>query len=142
MPADFFIDAERKGVFSKAIERLDVAVALSHMQRLQSHPDFRPEYDQLFDFREVPDLAVTLEELRDLATRAIFSASSRRAFVVQSDLHFGMGRVFGTYRELEGEPSIVVFREIKQALALLSLNGEPDPGRFPDLAAGSEAVGQ
>ena len=70
MPADFHIDVQRGIVFSKAIGTLDRAVALDHMDRLESHPDFRPEFNQLFDFREVTSIALTHAEVRELAERA------------------------------------------------------------------------
>lgn len=125
MPADFFIDRQRRIVFSKATGVLGYAEGLDHMNRLQGNPDFVPEFDQLFDFREVTTVALSHEDVRNLAERAIFSARSRRAFVVAGDLSFGVARVFEAYRDLHGESGIVIFREMKEALAWLSLPAEP-----------------
>jgi hypothetical protein len=133
MPADFFIDTPLGMVFSKATEVLDWAEALDHMDRLQAHPDFRPEFNQLIDFRPASPITLTHEQVRRLAHRPVFSARSRRAFVVASDLAFGLGRAFSTYRDLAGEPGIVIFREMPPALAWLGLAAEPDPGLFPKL---------
>src|SRR6187401_890264 len=112
MPADFFIDRQRGIVFSKATGALGLPEVLDHMDRLQGNPDFHPEFNQLFDFREVKSVNLSYEEVKRLAQRTIFSAHSRRAFVVVGDLSFGFGRVFETYRELHGESGITIFKEM------------------------------
>ncbi|MEP6668802.1 MAG: hypothetical protein ABJF10_06605 [Chthoniobacter sp.] len=134
MPADFFIDSVRGIVFSKAIGTCSRTDILGHMDRLRGHPDFRPEMDQLFDFRQVTNAAFSDEDVRMLATRNIFRGNSKRALVVSSDEHFGLGRMFETYRELEGEHGITIFREMDDALAWLSLSAEPDTKLFIKLA--------
>ena len=42
------------------------------------------------------------------------------------DRQYGFGRVFGTYRELGGEPGIAIFREMQEALGWLSLSAESE----------------
>lgn len=133
MPADFFIDTQLKVVFSKATGLFGRAEALDHMTRLRSHPDFRPEFNQLADFRQVAAVTLTSEDIRQLASENIFSPHSNRAFVASGDLVFALGRMFGTYRDLEGEPGIRIFREMEAALSFLSLSAEPDPGLFTRL---------
>ena len=140
MPADFFIDTQLGVVFSKAVGMLALADGLDHMDRLQSHPDFRPEFKQLFDFRRVSEVALSNDDIRRLAQRTIFGKTSRRAFVVSGDLEFGIGRMFEAYRDVAGESGIVIFREMKEALAWLSLSAEPEPGLFAKLnLPGNEA---
>ena len=133
MPADFFIDTQRRVVFSKGTDALGRAEVLDHMDRLQSHPDFHPEFNQLCDFRQIKTIALSHEDVMELARRTIFRVPSRRAFVVSGDLQYGTGRVFAAYRELAGEPGIVVFREMDKALSWLSLPAEPDPKLFTRL---------
>lgn len=133
MPADFHIETGRKMVFSKAVGVLGLAEVLDHMERLLAHPDFRPEFNQLMDFREVTEMTLSHAEIRQLALRTIFSPTSMRAFVVKGDLQFGIGRMFTTYREFEGEIGIVIFKEMKDALAWLSLEAEPDSAMFAGL---------
>jgi len=130
MPADFFIDADLGMVFSKATGVISLADGEDHMDRLSADPEFRPEYNQLFDLRQARGTALSDNALRSLASRKIFSGNSRRAFVVEGDLEFGLSRVFATYREIQGEHGIHVFREMKEALSWLSLSAEPDPGLF------------
>lgn len=135
MPAIFHIDVQRGVVFSKANGVFSHTDALEHMERLSRHPDFRPAFNQLLDFRQVTSVVLSGEEVRALAQRAIFSESSRRAFVVSSDLQFGLSRMFGIYRELGGEEGIMVFREMNTALGWLGLSAEPDPKLFADVGS-------
>src|SRR5260370_29810796 len=130
MPADFYIDAQHGIVYSKANGVLGRAKALDHMDRLSAHPEFRPEFNQLFDFRQVAKVELTPKQVRVLAMRKIFCERSKRAFVVSSDLQFGLSRVFEAYRNLAGEKGIRIFREMGEALSWLELSAEPDPKLF------------
>ncbi len=133
MPADFYIDVPRRMVFTHGSGVLRLADLRDHMERLLRHPDFRPEFNQLLDFRLVTDVIITAEEIVLLAARNVFSPKSRRAFVVTSDLHFGLVRMFSAYRENAGEQGIKLFREMKAALAWLSLTEEADSNLFAKL---------
>jgi len=133
MPADFYIDTQHGIVYSKATGVLDRAAVLDHMDRLSQHPEFRPEFNQLLDFRETTKVELTAEQVQVLAMRKIFSERSKRAFVVSSDLQFGLSRVFEAYRNLAGEKGISIFREMAGALSWLGLSAEPDPKLFTRL---------
>ncbi len=130
MPADFFIDSQLGVVFSKGTGVFSEAVALDHMTRLLGHPDFNLEFKQLLDFRDVTSMELTNQEVRELAGRSVFSARSQRAFVVSTDLQFGLSRMFGTLREFRGEHGIMIFREMSEAISWLGLAAEPDPELF------------
>ena len=138
MPADFYIDAKRGVVFTKAVGLLGRAEAVDHMDRLSRHPDFRPDFNQLADFRDVSTVNLSSDHVRELASRSVFGPLSQRAFVVSSDLQFGLGRVFGSYRHVEGEKGIKVFREMSEALRWLSLPSEPDFKLFTNLCSPPE----
>jgi len=140
MPADFYIDIPRRVVFSLGSGVVTFADFRGHMERLLSHPDFRPEFNQLLDFRPVTEVVVTREEITLLAARNVFSPKSQRAFVVNSDLHFGLVRMFGSYREIAGEQGIKIFRDLPAALTWLSLTEGADPRRFPELPPPNPAV--
>ncbi|MEO8353280.1 MAG: hypothetical protein ABI680_16245 [Chthoniobacteraceae bacterium] len=133
MPADFHIDTERGIVFTKVTGVFGTAEVLDHMDRLTKHPGFRPEFNQLIDFREISRVVLSNEEIRGLARRTIFSSHSHRAYVVASDLQYGLCRMFATYRELSGEDGIQIFREMSEALEWLSIPAEPDPKVFTRL---------
>jgi len=133
MPADFYIDVSRRMVFSCGNGVLRLADFRDHMERLLAHPDFRPEFNQLLDFRHAEDVVSATEEIILLAARNVFSPKSKRAFVVTSDLHFGLVRMFGSYRENAGEQGIKLFREMKPALTWLSLTEEANSNLFAKL---------
>lgn len=120
MPADFTIDTEGGTVFSKATGVFTLGDALGHMDRLSGHPDFKPVFNQIIDFRQATEIALTCDDVRNLAKRNVFSAGSRRAFLVTPGVQFGLGRVFATYRELEGEEGIRIFTDADQARSWIS----------------------
>ncbi len=122
MPIEFSIDAQRGVVFSTASGVVGRADAMDHMDRLCRHPDFRPEFSQLFDFRQITELAMSSEEVRQIAERNIFAPDSRRAFVVTSDFGFGIARMFGAHREIAGERGIQLFKDVDEARSWLSLS--------------------
>jgi hypothetical protein len=140
MPADFYIDAKNGIVYSKATGVFSRVEALDQGGRLLRHPDFRPEFNQLYDFRDITKMVLSAEEVRSLASYTVFSAHSKRAFVVASDLQFGLSRMFRAYREMGGAQEIMIFREMPKALSWLSLAAEPDQNLFKLLAPpGDEA---
>jgi hypothetical protein len=131
MPADFYIDVTRRTVFSRGYDRIDYAACCDHMERLLGSADFNPEFNQLLDFRLVKEIVVSSEEIVMLAARTVFSPRSNRAFVVVSDLHFGLARMFGSYRECAGDQGIRLFRDMESALAWLALDAGPELRCFP-----------
>ncbi len=109
------------------------------MERLTRHPDFLPEFRQLVDFREVSNITLSNEEIRLLSRRSIFSSHSHRAFVVATDLQYGLCRMFATYRELNGEDGIRIFREMSEALEWLAIATEADAKLFTRLGLSTDS---
>jgi len=116
MPAFYKIDKERKLVMSTASGVLILADALAHQKQLLKDPDFDPSFSQLLDFTHVTDVQLSSEEVRRLARTTVFSTNSRRAFLANSDLKFGLARMFSIARETFGETGIRVFRNLDAAL--------------------------
>jgi hypothetical protein len=116
MPVFYKIDKERKLVLSSATGVLNREEAASHQLRLLSDPEFDPNYSQLLDFTHITRLDLSAADVRRLAQRTIFSADSRRAFLVASDLAFGLGRMYEILREAAGERGIRIFRDLEEAL--------------------------
>jgi len=127
MPYDFFINAERHVVFSRGIGVFTHAEFLEHISRLQREVLFRPEFDQIVDCRLITKVDITGEQLAALASRSVFAESSRRAFVVSSDLHFGLSRMLAMFLEIEKGQQTRVFRDMREALSWLSLPLDIDP---------------
>lgn len=127
MASDFIIDVNRGLVRSKGTGVLTLLSITDHMDRPSEHPDFRPEFNQIFDFREITKPSLSFEDVTQLAERSVFSPQSQRAFVVSSDWQFGYGRMFATMRSVRGESGIAVFRSMKEAADWLGLPEETDP---------------
>lgn len=127
MASDFIIDASRGLVRSKGTGVITLSSIMNHMDRLLKHPDFRPEFNQIFDFREVTKPELSFDDVTQLAERPVFSPQSQRAFVVSTDWQFGYGRMFATMRSTRGESGITVFRSMKEAADWLGVPEEPDP---------------
>jgi len=116
MPAFYKIDKERKLVMTTHSGVLTIADALGHQEKLPKDPDFDPSFSQLFDVTHVTDVQLTAEDVRRLARTSVFSPDSRRAIVVDSDLKFGLARMFEVLRDTMGEKGIRVFRNLEDAL--------------------------
>ena len=96
--------------------------ALAHHESLRSDPDFEPHLCQLSDARGVTS-AVTSEGVQEIARKSPFGAGSRRAIVVDSDLVYGVSRIYQARADQVGS-EVRVFREIDEALAWI----DPSPG--------------
>lgn len=122
MSCHYIIDKSRRLVISTASDCVTFAELQSHQDELLRDPDFKPEFNQLFDGTRATSLAVSIEQARALAKRAVFSSTSRRAFVAPSPAMFGMARVFESYHGMSDVPShICVFYDLSEARKWLGL---------------------
>lgn len=116
MPAFYVIDKDRKAVFSSGKGMLTAADLMGHQERILKDPEFDPTYSQLLDFSGITGIEITSEDVRRLAQKNVFSSDSRRAFVVQDDLQYGLARMFEIHRDIAGETGIRVFRTLDEAM--------------------------
>ena len=110
------VDKERRLVISTACDVFTLADGLGYQRQLLSDPDFDSSFAQLADFTHVTKFDLKGEDVRLLAQQNIFSPSSRRAFVVNGDLAYGLARMFEIFRETLGNEGIRVFRNLEEAL--------------------------
>ena len=94
MPEFYKIDKERRLVLTTGSGVLTLAEAVSHMDKLSKDPDFDPSFSQIVDFTQVTRIELSSDEIRRLAQRTIFSATSRRAFIAPDEVAFGIGACF------------------------------------------------
>ncbi len=116
MPTFFKIDKERSLVMSTGSGVLTLADALAHQERISKDPDFDPGFSQLVDLTQVTNLEFSSSDVRRLAQKSSFSATSRRAILVSSDLVFGLSRMYEAFRAISGEKGVRVFRDLNEAL--------------------------
>jgi hypothetical protein len=117
MPAYFRIDKEHRLVLTTISGVFTLADGLAHQEKLLKDPDFAPTFSQLIDFTQVTKVQVGIEEVRRLAQTSIFSSDARRAILVNSELAFGLARMFVVFRESSGEKGVRVFRVLDDALS-------------------------
>ncbi len=131
MPCSYVIDKERRLVISSAWDRITFDEVKSHQDQLKADPAFDPNFNQLVDASAVTGVDATTDEVKRIASRRIFSSTSRRAFVATNPDVFGMGRLFGAYLGMGRVPQQVqVFYDLASALKWLGLDKDPR-GQLP-----------
>jgi hypothetical protein len=120
MPLEYRIEVSQRTVFTTPFGALTDRDAREHVEELRNHPDFESDFNQLFDARDVTSVELSGACVRDIATERMFGEGSLRAFVVATDLAFGMARMFEMFRD-DALDQIRVFRKIDDARAWLGL---------------------
>jgi hypothetical protein len=116
MPAFYKIEKENRLVLSTASGTITMPEVLAHHQKLSTDPEFDPAFSQLIDVTHVTKIDLTTADIRRLAQNNLFSPTSRRAILVNSDTAFGFARMFEMLRQAAGETGIKVFRNLDEAL--------------------------
>lgn len=126
MPAEHVIDAEAGVVYSRAWGVLTDDDLLDHQRRVRDDPDFRPGLNQLFDFYDVSEVAVTPAGIRTLAERNPFGDGARRAFTVRPGAlaMFGLLRMFELLTSEHPDELRVQFDDVRMARQWLGLANE------------------
>ena len=127
MPCEFLIDTERRLVISRGTGTFRYADFLEHMEKLGPDPRFRPQFDHVVDCRKFELVDLAFKQVEEMGRQSIFAATSRRAFIVSSDLHFGLGRMFAVFREMQCGQVSMVFRDMREGAAWLGLPQDYDP---------------
>ena len=123
MPSAYVIDASRHLCLSRSWGVVTGEEILTLIQATVSDPQFRPDFAQLVDMREVTTVDVTTDFVRLFVAKSTFGAGSRRALVAGSDVVYGMARIYGTL--LDGRPAeFQIFRDLQLALDWLGFAGD------------------
>ena len=121
MPASHRIDSSQRLVIRTFEGVLTDEDLLQDQASMRSAPSYKPEYPQLIDARGVERAEITTEVIRDLAHASPGAPQARRAFVVASDLAFGLARMFEIQRA-DAPEEVRVFRDMNQARTWLGLD--------------------
>lgn len=119
MSLSYAIDADRRLIVVRAYGVLTEADVTRVREQIRVDPGFNREFDQLFDARDVEDIALSKEGMARLADTSILAPEVRRAFVARTTLQYGMARMFTTMSE-QRQHITQVFRELEQAESWLS----------------------
>jgi len=117
MPTDYVIDAEHRAVFTLGLGTLSILDLLDSMTRLLADPEFSPSFDHIADFRrvDIDTPRLSSADIRSLATRTVFGASSRRAFIIGPSAAFDLARLYATQRGAEGETNVRTVANLEEA---------------------------
>jgi hypothetical protein len=115
VPTSYEIDSERRVIVVTVRGELRDEDLLEIHERLRAEPKLDPDFGLMIDLRGATGRDVTMGGVQDLIARPLLlSPKARRAFVVQSDLGFGMSRMYELLRRDLVE-TIRVFRDVDQA---------------------------
>lgn len=129
MPCSYVIDSQKRLVLSTAWDRITFNEVIAHQDQLSSDSAFNPDFDQLVDATAVTAVDATLDEIKRVASRHIFSSSSHRAFVASKPEVFGVGRLLGAHMGMGRTPQQVhIFYDLPSALKWLGLDHDPRVG--------------
>jgi len=120
MPCEYRIDSDRRLVITSASGEVSLEEVVAHQKRLESDPQFSPDFDQLLDCRSATNIHIAAQEAREIAQRKLFSRTSKRALVASIPVVFGIGRMLQAYNEMSPAGSVpAVFYDMKAALTWL-----------------------
>jgi hypothetical protein len=126
MPFSYVVYREDRLVISTGSGRVTWEEIRERQDQTKTDPDFNPEFNQIVDLRSVTGFDMTSDQAEMLASRMIFSITSKRAFIAASPAVFGMGRMWEVFSELsENRSQIRVFCDLSSALKWLNLESFP-----------------
>ena len=109
MPINYQIDPARKFVIVVGSGILTAEEMRKEQVRMNREPDLAPDYNQLIDLKEVTELRLTVEDVRQLSYHSPFREGSRRAIVVDRPEDYGLARVFQALTEPHGAELRVLY---------------------------------
>ena len=111
------IDPEKQIAYTTITGKITLAEIRAEMAKLPTLPGFNPLLPGLIDLRQAT-VALTGDDIRQIAdaikARPDTFKGTRRALLVNSDLMFGLYRMFATFAS-DSEAEYRIFREEKQA---------------------------
>ena len=96
MPCDCELDLDRRLVRCRAWGVVTYDEAMATRRKFLSDPNFSPDFDQIYDGRDVTRIAISASDTGKLAMDAVFSAKARRALVAPSRDTYDFGRMLQT----------------------------------------------
>ena len=120
MPTGFDIDVARRLVLCRCWGVLTSGELVAHYRALRADPDFDPEFSQLADLRDVTAFEVDARAISSEALLETFAHTARRALIAQSDVGFGLSRMYASYADSASQ-NVQVFRTQRDAEEWLGL---------------------
>lgn len=135
MPITWRVDHGARVVIAVARGSVADADLTAYQRAVWSQPEIAG-YDELLDVTEVKQPEVHRDGIRDAANLAAqlddTRLAGRFAIVADSDVAYGLARMYQSYRELDRRSvrSVSVFRTMKEALDFLGIDRSELPDAF------------
>lgn len=123
MAVGYTINVELQVVLVKAWGTLSSADLITATDALHGMPEFGSALRELGDYCEVTEFNLDGAAIQRLAAQSVFAHSVRRAVVVNTDVAFGMARMYQMLRDGPGD-GLRVFRDMDQAITWVELDAE------------------
>jgi hypothetical protein len=120
MPTGFDIDVTRRLVLCRCWGVLTSTEIVAHYRALRAHPEFDREFSQLADLRDVTAFEVDYRAISSEALLETFAHTARRALIAESDVGFGLSRMYASYADSASQ-NVQVFRTQHDAEEWLGL---------------------
>jgi hypothetical protein len=107
-------------VLTTARDVVTFAEIQAYQSALGADPEFEASFNHLINTRDTAYLAISTHQAEMMASRSLFSASSRQALLVGTPPVFGVGRLLGVFRDPQaGGGEVRVFPDRDAALEWL-----------------------
>ena len=127
MPFSYVVYKKHRLVVSTGTGRVTYDEIKARQDQTKGDPDFNSDFNQIVDLRAATTVDLTVDQARELASRNIFSPTSRRAFIATTPAVFGMGRMWESYTEIAQKTSqIRIFSNLLSAIDWLGLKDKVD----------------
>lgn len=123
MPANHRVDPANRVAYCRAWGAFTDDDLARVREALYADPSFTPDLAVLLDLTGVTDMNLSSQAVGDLARGSGFAPTARRAFVVTSDVAYGMARMFAIFTG--HEDTVQVFRDHASAMRWLGLPARP-----------------
>ena len=124
MSLNVTVDVTRGLIVTRATGVLTFEDVLSARAQAQANPNFNAGYNDLFDLREVTEIRISGAEMARIAATSVLARGVCRAFVVTTQVQYGMARMFSGLAEPHDQ-NVFVFRDLAVAEAWLSSRQRP-----------------
>ena len=127
MPFSYVVYKKHRLVVSTGTGRVTYDEIKARQDQTKGDPDFNSDFNQIVDLRAATTVDLTVDQARELASRNIFSPTSRRAFIATTPAVFGMGRMWESYTAIAQKTSqIRIFSNLLSAIDWLGLKDKVD----------------
>jgi hypothetical protein len=101
------------GLMKGSVSQQDILAAVAN---LQAEKTFSPDFDFFVHVHANVVFTFTAKHFGNLISMNVANRTSKRAYLVYNDLHFGSLRMYEAYRRAEDENNFGVFRDIDASL--------------------------